>query len=103
MTNYMDEPLNIEVTDTALQVNHDTTMIMMMWFDSSPKSTLEQKIDKAAEYYLNKFKTSARFCVVSRGAIHEPYVYKGIEIVDNKYVIPNTFLIGRNNVFRQSE
>lgn len=36
----------------------------MLWFDNSSKTTLEQKIAKAVEYYKKKYGRSPELCLV---------------------------------------
>lgn len=36
----------------------------MLWFDNDPKTTLSVKIQKALEYYLNKFGQTPDLCLV---------------------------------------
>ncbi len=37
----------------------------MLWFDNDPKTTLEVKIQKAAEYYRHKYGRTPDLCLVN--------------------------------------
>lgn len=37
----------------------------MLWFNNDPKSTLEQKIHQAAEYYCRKYGRAPELCLIN--------------------------------------
>lgn len=40
-------------------------MTGMLWFDNDPKTTLEDKIKKALEYYQKKYEKKTELCLVN--------------------------------------
>ncbi len=41
----------------------------MMWFDNDPKTTLEVKVQQAADYYRQKYGRTPDLCLVNPGAL----------------------------------
>ena len=41
----------------------------MMWFDNDPKTSLEVKIQKAADYYRHKYGRTPDLCLVNPGML----------------------------------
>jgi hypothetical protein len=41
----------------------------MMWFDNDPKTTLEAKIQQAADYYRQKYGRTPDLCLVNPGML----------------------------------
>lgn len=70
--------------------------IGMLWFDNDPKTTLEQKISKAAAYYQNKNGTSANRCYVSSKAISEQMEFSidGVQVSGRNGICLHYFWMG---------
>jgi hypothetical protein len=67
----------------------------MMWFDNDPKTTLNQKVTLAAEYYRSKYGRAPDTCLVNPGMLPEPEVHAGkIQIRAMKTVLPGHLWIG---------
>ena len=71
--------------------------IGMMWFDNSPKKSLSEKVQDAAEYYFKKYNVKADLCFVNPSAMTEPEVVCGDVIVKPlRSILPGHLWIGRN-------
>lgn len=73
----------------------------MLWYDNNPKSTVEQKVLRAAEYFEKKYNKYPTTCIVNTGVFdsikkHEedtPEV-NGIKLIGSKLVLKNYLQIG---------
>jgi len=75
--------------------------IGMLWFDNDPKVDLCDKVQKAATYYLSKYRQSPNRCFVHPSMIPGSQVQAGaILICSNATIHPHHFWIG---VHRQGE
>jgi len=45
----------------------------MMWFDNDPKTTLDVKIQQAADYYRHKYGRSPDVCLVNPGMLDKTH------------------------------
>lgn len=71
-------------------------MTGMLWFDNDPKTSLEDKIKKAAGYYSEKYHKNADLCFVHPTMMPEDGVsVDGIRVIESKHVRPNHFHIGQ--------
>ena len=84
--------------------------IGMLWFDNDPKTGLESKVNRAAQYYRDKYGKIPTLCYVhpcmltqdnnGEAAIatddQTALVTGGIEVRINQTVLPNHFWIGVN-------
>ena len=89
----------------------------MLWFDNDPKTELDDKIKRAANYYREKYGNPPTVCFVhpsmmpvgaptpkngnsadhdSQSEQNKRYVSGGVEIRCNRSVLPNHFWIGVN-------
>ena len=80
----------------------------MLLFDNNSKENLNNKIERAAAYYRNKYGKTPTLCFVHPSMLpDEPvaskseaqskaYTTGGIEIRSNRSVLPNHFWIGVN-------
>jgi len=67
----------------------------MLWFDNDPKTTLNQKVTLAAEYYLSKYGRSPDTCLVNPGMLPENTIQAGrIQVRAMKTVLPGHLWIG---------
>ncbi len=69
--------------------------IGMLWFDNDTKSDLIAKIDRAADYYRNKYGEKPNLCFVHPSMVAEdPLTGSAIEVRTTPTVLPNHFWLG---------
>ena len=73
-----------------------TQEIAMLWFDNNTKSTLSEKINKAATYYQEKYGELATICYVHPTMMGNDEKCDGIDIRSARFVLPNHFLVTRD-------
>jgi hypothetical protein len=77
----------------------------MLWFDNDPRSALEVKVARAADYYRTKYGSRPTLCFVHPSMLpnapqptpapEAPRVIAGgVELRSNRSVLPNHFWIG---------
>ena len=67
----------------------------MLWFDNDPKVDLVTKIQRATEYYQNKYGQKPDLCYVHPSMIAEKKQRAvGIEVQSNQMVLPNHLWLG---------
>jgi len=72
-------------------------MIGMLWFDNS-ESELAVKIERAAEYYREKYGKRPNLCFVHPSMEPPDRRVDGIEVRGTRAVMPNHFLVGVEQV-----
>jgi hypothetical protein len=81
--------------------------IGMLWFDNDPKSGLDTKIERAANYYREKYGRYPTLCFVHPSMIPQtpnpsgtpnPVKAGGLDVRPTRSVLPNHFWIGVNGV-----
>jgi hypothetical protein len=85
--------------------------IGMLWFDNDQKKELTVKVERAAQYYRNKYGKKPTLCYVHPSMLPEAgdanhaddnpdeeagLVTAGVEVRTNQSVLPNHFWIGSN-------
>lgn len=68
--------------------------IGMLWFDDDPKRTLDQKIQRAADYYLGKYGQPATLCHLNPIYFDGKHTAVTLRLVPNKSVLRNHFWLG---------
>ena len=66
----------------------------MMWFDDDPKTTLVDKIERAAKYYRQKYGLNPNVCFVNPSLLPEPAPKVNIAIVPYQPILKWNFWIG---------
>lgn len=71
-------------------------MTGMLWFDNDPKSTLLDKLDRAADYYEKKYGRRPDFCEINLQKTNEemPSKHNEIVILSSKEIPKNYFFLG---------
>jgi hypothetical protein len=73
----------------------------MLWFDNDPKTPIEKKIEKAVQYYKDKYARDANTCYVNPSMIPEGQEsiisIPGVDVIATRSVLPNNFWIGIDN------
>ena len=72
--------------------------IGMLWFDNDVKAGLETRIQRAVEYYSNKYGQAPTLCMVNPGALLGENTTHccGLELRPSRSVLPNHFWVGVN-------
>ena len=69
--------------------------IGMLWYDNDPTAALDVKIQKAAEYYRNKYGRKPNLCLVNPGMLNgEKFREQKITIRPYRFVLPGHLWIG---------
>ena len=67
----------------------------MLWFDNDPKTNLETKILKAAQYYERKYGQNPTLCFVHPSMLNDQTIdRKEVEIRSSTKVLPNHLWLG---------
>ena len=67
----------------------------MMWLDNDPKTPLVEKVQRAAEYYRNKYGRAPDVCMVHPSMLAEPQAQAGRVVVRPlRSVLPGHLWIG---------
>ena len=79
--------------------------IGMLWFDNDPKADLPIKIQRAVNYYQQKYGKSPNLCFVhpcmlpqSPDPETKPIKEDGVEVRSNQSVLPNHLWLGINTL-----
>ena len=81
----------------------------MLWFDNDPKVGMEIKIERAANYYVNKYGKTPNVCFVHPSMLAKtsngagPSTVVPIEVRPSISVMPNHFWIGINGTLKPAE
>lgn len=70
----------------------------MLWFDNDPKSTLAKKVERAVQYYREKYGTDPNICLVHPSALKEGQEMPPIAVRPYRPVLPNHFWLGIETV-----
>lgn len=72
--------------------------IGMLWYDNDPKTTLDEKIQKAIAYYLEKYGKTANTVYINPKTLNgtQPAI-EGITLRTSSQILPNHFWIGYEN------
>jgi hypothetical protein len=68
--------------------------IGMLWLDDDKKSSLDEKIRKAAAYYLDKYGQKPDICLVNQAMLAEEKKVDAIQVQPANNVLPNHFWVG---------
>jgi len=72
--------------------------IGMLWFDNDNKADLATKIQRAANYYHNKYGKAPNLCLVHPRMLGgDSWKGNGIEVKTTRSVLPNHFWLGMNS------
>lgn len=68
----------------------------LLWFDNDPKTSLDEKVARAAAHYRQKYGRSATQCYVNPSllATATDTVVAGIRVKSSKTVLPYHFWLG---------
>jgi hypothetical protein len=72
----------------------NNSMIGMLWFDNSTRTSIEQKIIEAARYYGSKYGQAPNCCHISITVKDAPAHVTGIKVKPDPTVSPGYFWIG---------
>lgn len=66
----------------------------MLWMDDDKKSSLDEKIRKAAAYYLEKYGQKPDICLVNQAMLAEEKNVDAIQVQPANNVLLNHFWVG---------
>ena len=66
----------------------------LLWFDDDKKTTLAEKVKRAADYYKAKYGRSPDTCLVNDKVIGEETAVGAIKVKPNRATMPDYFLVG---------
>ena len=66
----------------------------MLWLDDDKNSSFEEKITRAADYYLEKYGVSPEICMVNTMNLEEEKVIGKIQVQPVGNVLPHHFWMG---------
>ncbi|MBU4224226.1 MAG: hypothetical protein KKC71_00185 [Chloroflexi bacterium] len=67
----------------------------MLWFDNDPRTALTVKVERAADYYRQKYGHIPDLCLVNPGMLAEPLLKAGkVSVRPNRLVLPGHLWIG---------
>lgn len=66
-----------------------------MWFDDEPGRTLEEKVERAAQKYKEKFGHKPTLCYVNAACLgRDKLKLNGIQIIAARNILPHHFWLG---------
>lgn len=69
----------------------------MLWFDNDPKTDLQVKVQRAADYYNKKYGASPNLCFVHPSMLTADLRRAGsVELRPSRQVLPNHLWLGIN-------
>jgi hypothetical protein len=68
--------------------------IGMLWLDDDKKSSLDDKIRKAADYYQEKYGQKPDICLVNQAMLANEKRVDAIQVQPAHNVLPNHFWVG---------
>ncbi|MCA9983458.1 MAG: hypothetical protein KDE09_09965 [Anaerolineales bacterium] len=68
--------------------------IGMLWLDDDQKRPLEEKVERAAAYYQDKYGQTPTLCFVNAKAVAERTTIGRIDVRPAKHVMPSHFWLG---------
>ena len=66
----------------------------MLWLDDDKKTTLEDKVLRAADYYREKYGRAPNLCLVNKSTIDQEQHVGQISVQPVKNVLPHHFWVG---------
>lgn len=67
----------------------------MLWLDADSKRTLEEKVERAAVYYRDKYGCDPDLCLVNTATFSEEEIVVGeVKVQRTKNVLPHHFWMG---------
>jgi hypothetical protein len=67
----------------------------MLWLDADARRTLEEKVQRAVEYYSQKYGSMPDLCLVNTGTFSEEEIKIGpVKVQRARTVLPHHFWVG---------
>lgn len=67
----------------------------MLWLDADARRTLEEKVQRAVEYYSKKYGADPDLCLVNTGTFSEEELKIGsVKVQRTRTVLPHHFWVG---------
>ncbi|MCP4361972.1 MAG: hypothetical protein GY796_28510 [Chloroflexi bacterium] len=71
--------------------------IGMLWLDDDQKRPLEEKVQRAVEYYWEKYGRWPELCLVNPTEISDKMRVGKVEVTSRRTVLPHHFWLGMKN------
>jgi hypothetical protein len=69
--------------------------IGMLWLDDDKRRSLEEKVQLAAAYYLNKYGQKPELCLVNKAMLAQEQRFGSIKVQPVQNIMPHYFWLGR--------
>jgi hypothetical protein len=69
----------------------------MLWLDDDKRTTIEEKVKRAADFYLHKFGRAPDTCLVNKRILKEELHVGSIQVSPARNVLPNHLWIGNDS------
>lgn len=66
----------------------------MLWLDDDGKRTLEEKVNRAVEYYLEKYGRMPEMCLVNKGMLPAEKQVGNVSVQPFTNILPHHFWVG---------
>lgn len=66
----------------------------MLWLDADSRRTFDEKVQRAADYYTEKYGRFPELCLVNSSALADEKKVDGIVVKPVKTVLPHHFWLG---------
>lgn len=67
----------------------------MLWLDADARRTLDEKVERAVEYYRQKYGTAPDLCLVNTATFPEEEISIGqVKVQRTRTVLPHHFWVG---------
>ena len=68
--------------------------IGMLWLDDAKNRTVEEKVARAAAYYVQKYGQSPNFCLINEASLLETVTIGDVKVQPAKNILPQHLWIG---------
>lgn len=69
----------------------------MLWLDDDKERPLAEKVQRAVEYYQQKYGTVPTTCLVNSSAVAAETAVVGLKVAGSPTVLPHHFWVGRED------
>lgn len=69
----------------------------MLWLDDDKDRPLAEKVQRAVEYYQQKYGMMPTICLVNSSAVAAETAVAGLKVEGSQYVLPYHFWVGRED------
>ena len=69
----------------------------MLWLDADAKRSFPEKVQRAVDYYIQKYGRSPDICLVNPRTLEKSTIVGDIKVEPLSSVLPHHFWLGQNN------